>query len=46
MGVLLPGKFHGQREPSGLEEPGGLEAMGLQRAGHDGVTNTYYLSMI
>ena len=22
------------------EEPGGLQSMGLQRAGHDGVTNT------
>ena len=27
--VSLPGKFHGQ------EKPGGLQSMGSQRAGHD-----------
>ena len=27
--VFLPGKYHG------LEEPGGLQSIGLQRVGHD-----------
>ena len=27
--VFLPGKFHGQ------EKPGGLQSMGSQRVGHD-----------
>ena len=35
--VFLPGEFHGQRE-----EPGRLQSMGLQRVGHDWVTNTYF----
>ena len=26
-----------------LEEPGSLQSMGLQRVGHDGVTNTHKL---
>ena len=34
--VLLPG------ESQQTEEPGGLQSMGLQRAGHDWVTNTHY----
>ena len=34
---FLPGEFHGQRE-----EPGRLQSMGLQRVGHDWVTNTYF----
>ena len=32
--VFLPGEFQG-------EEPGGLQSMGLQRVGHDWVTNTF-----
>ena len=28
----------------GTEEPGGLQSMGLQRVGHDRVTNTFTLS--
>ena len=27
------------------EEPGGLQPMGSQRAGHDQMTNTYFLSL-
>ena len=28
------------------EEPGGLKSMGLQRVGHDWVTNTLYLKQL
>ena len=30
--VLLPGEFHGQRDPM---DPGGLQSMGSQRVNHD-----------
>ena len=33
--VFLPGEFHGQREP------GGLQSMGSQRVRHNWVTNTF-----
>jgi len=36
--VFLPGKFHGQRSL-------GLQSMGLQRVGHDWVTNTFTLDI-
>ena len=28
------------------EEPGGLQSMGSQRAGHDGATNTYTYTLV
>ena len=31
---------------SWTEEPGGLQSMGLQRVGHDWVTNTYLLTYL
>ena len=36
--VFLPGEFHGQ-------EPGGLQSVGSQRAGHDWVTNTFTFTL-
>ena len=31
---------------SRTEEPGGLQSMGSQRVGHDGVTNTFTLNLV